>query len=312
MYLAAPTIGVATIFVPHSMDFRLVPVAGVIGSGFVVAAALAALPERAFAWMTHVAMTYAIFAITAVNVVCGSAVAPYSAFFFWPVLFAAWYLSQASAIAYGLLSTGGLAVSLFALPTQADGAVRWLAHAAAFALASFATSWSRARVDAVVHELHRQSSTDGLTGLLNRRSFDLALERSLVEASEAKRPVSLVLFDVDEFKQINDAHGHPAGDRALRKLARALIRRARLDDVVARIGGDEFAVILSRSSAEDARSFARDVFAMIAEATTGEPTVSASAGVAEFPMQAATPEALVEAADRAVYEAKRAGRRCVV
>ncbi len=308
MYLIAPAIGILTLLLPHSLEFQWMPSLVLMITGFFVALAVAALPRASFVWVTHVALLYAVLAITSVNLVSKSPSAPYVAFYFWPVLFSAWYLGARATVAYTALCASGLAVVLASLPPRADGPVRFVSMIAAFAVSAFAIAWSRARVDEAVRGLELRSSTDALTGLANRGAFDAALDRLIHDASEAKRPLTLVLFDLDDFKRVNDTHGHPGGDRALRRLARALLRRARMDDVVARIGGDEFGVLLPRAGGEDAHAFAREVLANLEEVVDGEPKLGASVGIAEYPLDAVSRGGLLEAADRALYASKRTGR----
>ncbi|HLL77807.1 MAG TPA: diguanylate cyclase [Pyrinomonadaceae bacterium] len=158
----------------------------------------------------------------------------------------------------------------------------------------------------------RLALTDSLTGCLNRRAFELQLERDLKIATRARQPVSLIMLDVDHFKRVNDEHGHDAGDAALRFLSDVLRGELRAVDTAARYGGEEFAVILPQAAPEDARAVAERLRARL-EATDvpGIGPVTASFGVATFPVHAAAPAALVSIADQALYAAKRAGRNSV-
>jgi diguanylate cyclase (GGDEF)-like protein len=158
----------------------------------------------------------------------------------------------------------------------------------------------------------RLALTDSLTGCVNRRAFELQLERDLKIATRARQPVSLVMLDVDHFKRVNDEHGHDAGDAALRFLSDVLRGELRAVDTAARYGGEEFAVILPQAALEDARAVAERLRARL-EATDvpGIGRVTASFGVATFPVHAAAAAALVSVADQALSAAKRAGRNSV-
>ena len=105
-------------------------------------------------------------------------------------------------------------------------------------------------------QLLEQALTDALTGLPNRRVFHERLDAELARGRRERRPVSLVLFDVDDFKAINDRYGHPAGDDVLRGFARVLADQARRSDTVCRVGGEEFAAILSGAAADEAAEYA--------------------------------------------------------
>jgi diguanylate cyclase (GGDEF)-like protein len=159
-------------------------------------------------------------------------------------------------------------------------------------------------------QLRVQSVTDALTGLPNRRAFDERLVLETALAARYPRPLAVVMLDLDRFKDINDRHGHPAGDRVLRAVARVLDRQRRASDLVARHGGEEFAAVLPHTDARAALVWAERVRAAIA-AIPGLP-ITASLGVAAVQGPAAvTPEALIEASDRALYAAKEAGRNRV-
>jgi diguanylate cyclase (GGDEF)-like protein len=163
---------------------------------------------------------------------------------------------------------------------------------------------------------YESSILDGLTGAMNRKHFD---ERLLAELSHAKRTgtdVSLVLFDVDHFKRINDTFGHLAGDEVLRKLAALLARMLRLQDVLARYGGEEFVIIARGVGPAAALALAERVRSLVAgtpfqSGTAPFVPVTLSAGVASFSENSeADSTALIALADSRLYAAKAAGRNC--
>ena len=168
-------------------------------------------------------------------------------------------------------------------------------------------------------ELMRLSATDALTGLANRRCFDQTLEKECARIHRSESPLSLVLFDVDHFKALNDALGHQRGDVCLALLAGEMNRIARRAiDVVARFGGEEFALILPNTGLEGARRIAEMVRRAVMDlnlphpASPGPPYLTVSAGVACADGGQNTPDRLVAAADRALYMAKRQGRNRVI
>jgi two-component system, cell cycle response regulator len=159
--------------------------------------------------------------------------------------------------------------------------------------------------------------TDGLTGLYNHRHLHERLSLEVERSQRSGLPLSLLMLDVDHFKQFNDTFGHPAGDEVLRQLARVLNDTRRANDVVARYGGEEFAVILVDTAKFTAAKVAERVRERIAghdfsEAAQRAGNISVSIGVATFPDDGADAEGLVRAADTALYAAKRAGRNRVV
>jgi len=158
--------------------------------------------------------------------------------------------------------------------------------------------------------------TDSLTDLRNRRYFDDNLAAAFARSQRFGEPICLILLDVDHFKQINDTHGHAAGDTVLQTLAQAFRSRTRETDIVARLGGDEFAFLLYRASIEDGRVFADSLLALARDLNFGfhgqRVRVTLSIGLACNLNETHSIEALYGAADEALYEAKRRGRDRVV
>jgi diguanylate cyclase (GGDEF)-like protein len=155
--------------------------------------------------------------------------------------------------------------------------------------------------------LRRSAETDELTGIANRRTFDETLAREIDRAERSGEELSLVLFDIDHFKTLNDTHGHQLGDVVLRRAAQSLAEGARPYDVVCRYGGEEFAVVLPRTGRTDAAPVAERLRRRVLGAE-GQPAVTLSAGVATYPSDAASGAALVAQADAALYASKAAGR----
>ena len=175
----------------------------------------------------------------------------------------------------------------------------------------------RRQLEQAVHAARR----DPLTGLGNRRAFDEQLAIFLRVARRYGTPLALALFDIDHLKQINDRFGHPAGDAALMHFGRVLLGSARESDVTARIGGDEFALLLPQTDAQGAEALVSRILESFAKTpcewphfaassnpsgpgSTGKPiVVLASAGIAQF-QDDPTPAALLERADKCLYDAK--------
>jgi two-component system, cell cycle response regulator len=161
--------------------------------------------------------------------------------------------------------------------------------------------------------LRRLATRDELTGLLNRREYDRILAEEEERARRFGHALSLVIVDVDRFKAINDTHGHAAGDAVLRETAQRIAGAIRTVDRAARIGGEEFALILVQTGREPALEVARRTIKAVSATPVsiggGETlSVTASAGVAEYPADADSGFALFAAADQALFAAKRGGR----
>jgi len=169
----------------------------------------------------------------------------------------------------------------------------------------------------LLQETRRLAVTDALTGLFNRRHFNQQLEENVSRAARYDEPLALIFLDVDHFKSVNDRFGHHAGDRCLQALARTLRENVRDSDQIARIGGEEFAVLLIRADRELALSIAerlRDrIDDLIIEEDPPLPVhLTASLGIAFFREDGDDPRSLMRSADRALYTAKRLGRNRVV
>jgi two-component system cell cycle response regulator len=161
--------------------------------------------------------------------------------------------------------------------------------------------------------IHLLTMTDALIGTFNRRYFDEQLVAATAHAERHSRPLSLVFVDIDHFKLVNDTHGHRIGDEVLVEVGRRLLASLRADDWIARYGGEEFAVVLPETDADAALLVAERLRSAIGnqEVVTdaGNVAVTASFGVASsLPAASMTPEALIGAADAALYRSKSEGR----
>jgi diguanylate cyclase len=167
-------------------------------------------------------------------------------------------------------------------------------------------------------QAEQHSNTDALTGLANRRSLEAFLRAAQITAMEAGTPLSVLMIDIDHFKTFNDGYGHQVGDQVLRLVARVLQENVRQCDLAARYGGEELMAVLPGTSLDACTEAAERIRYRIGEArltrrTTGEEitSVTVSIGVAQFRM-AESAEGLIERCDRALYQAKRAGRNRTV
>jgi len=153
-----------------------------------------------------------------------------------------------------------------------------------------------------------RARTDALTGLANRAAFEERLAQEIERVVRYGHPLSLALLDVDDFKRVNDSYGHLAGDHALRRVSRELDGAIRRVDLAARLGGEEFALLLPETDTDAALALVTRLGGAIRLPGGAGPALTVSAGVATCPAHADRPEALVAAADDALYRAKRAGK----
>jgi diguanylate cyclase (GGDEF)-like protein len=162
--------------------------------------------------------------------------------------------------------------------------------------------------------LSTMATTDWLTELPNRRKFDETLTRMFHQSTRYSEEITLVLFDVDHFKLINDRHGHSAGDEALREIGTLMRLHVRKSDLPARLGGDEFGIVLYHTNAGQAELFVgiflESVRVHVFEYEGTRLDISLSVGIAQYDDSMETPQALYYAADKALYRAKNSGRDC--
>jgi two-component system, cell cycle response regulator len=178
--------------------------------------------------------------------------------------------------------------------------VAMLSQFAAHASLALRNAW-------LLQQVQKMADTDALTGVANRRMFEETLARELSRSMRNGEQVTLMMIDVDHFKKFNDEYGHLAGDAILRGVGRKLVEGSRDFDTPARYGGEEFAVILPSCSSRESLAVTERLRKSIS-AIEAPSKVTASAGVATFPIHASDPDSLIKAADEALYESKRSGR----
>lgn len=171
-------------------------------------------------------------------------------------------------------------------------------------------------VEASYHEeIYRLMTVDGLTQLFNKRFFTEALEREVNRAKRYARPLALLLLDIDHFKRKNDEFGHVAGDFVLRQIATTVLPKLRRDDIFARVGGEEFAILLPELDAAAAQATGERVRRIVEETAFSFDGVAipctVSVGIAHLDETQNAPAELYRAADSALYRAKQEGRNCV-
>lgn len=175
---------------------------------------------------------------------------------------------------------------------------------------------NRIQIQEANKKLHHLSRTDGLTGLLNRKAWENELNQEFKRFARHQHKTSLVMFDIDHFKKINDGYGHPAGDEVIRQTSRILQETLRDIDVSGRYGGEEFAVIMIDTDAQGAYALAErireNIQAYTVEYEDMKIEYTISLGVSEISTDISDPTAWIDSADKGLYQAKRNGRNNTV
>jgi diguanylate cyclase (GGDEF)-like protein len=170
--------------------------------------------------------------------------------------------------------------------------------------------------DETLEKLSQQVMRDPLTDLYNRRSLEVTLSQKVLQASQAGTQIGILMLDIDNFKQVNDTYGHPAGDVVLQTVSKILAKSVRAEDVVCRYGGEEFVIVMPGAPLKVIRQRAELVRLSIQKAQLVhqgvEISVTLSIGAALFPAHGQSGEAVLACADQALYQAKRTGRNRVV
>lgn len=173
-----------------------------------------------------------------------------------------------------------------------------------------------ARRATAYQKLQHMARTDALTGVANRGSFQQSLEQSIREAQRSQSKLVLVVLDVDYFKAVNDQYGHDAGDQALRHICNSLGQRLRATDTLGRLGGEEFGLLLRNTDGPGAESLVEGLRARLCSQPMryGDQDIALSAtfGLAEWPVDGRTAEQLYRCADQRLYRGKEQGRNCLV
>ncbi len=314
MLVGGTAIFVLAAVVLHSPEAELGAYWILAGVTLAAAVIVLALPPKArgAAWIPGAVVATGILAITAglyFNGERSGGPPAFSEFFYiWPAFYIGYFFTRRAVVAWlGLIALSYTAVLIAIDPPEA--ATRWVVTISVVSGAAIALHLLRRDVDRLLERLRETARTDSLTTLLNRRGFDERFELELDRSRRTGDSVALLIGDVDRFKELNDRFGHAAGDTALAAVAQTLSAGCRSIDTVARVGGEEFAILLPATDAEGGVGVAERLRGEIAEiaASDGEP-LTISFGVVQAPRDGESPQELIDAADRALYDAKALGR----
>jgi diguanylate cyclase (GGDEF)-like protein len=307
LFGAAALVTVLGLVLPHQPQVDEDGLGAVaIGCG-AMAAILAAGGERLPPWSLHLWLAWGTAMVSLALLFNGErnggAAGGDEMYYLWVVLVAAYYMGRAGTAAQVALIAAAYTVTLVAIDPGPIGPSRWLTTVGLAIGTAVVVRLLSERAERLLAELRLAAATDPLTGLQNRRAFEERVAQELGRARRTGEAFGLVLADVDDFKQLNDRHGHAAGDEALIELGRLLRAEMRAVDAVARIGGDEFAILLPSTDAAGAA----DAAERIGQLVGARAPITVSAGSAAYGPDGRTIDDLMRAADARLYASKRGG-----
>jgi diguanylate cyclase (GGDEF)-like protein len=247
-------------------------------------------------------------AVAGLDFVSGVEIRVYPLYYL-PIAFAAWYIGRQWALVISLLSTTAWVASNYYAGMHYSATAIWVFNACMHLVSFLVVGMLLAQLKTSLAHERELGRTDPLTALLNVRAFHEEARRVLSEARRKGRPVTAAYLDLDDFKSINERHGHHGGDETLRRVATAIRRSTRISDLAARVGGDEFVLVFPETGMEAAR-VALDRLREALAQTAGEtgPLVTASVGAVVFEAIPESVEEMVRVADQWMYRAKAAGK----
>lgn len=309
LYMAGATLVLLTLVLPHDEDAIEAGLLAVAVNAYAIGGLLFWQAQRLPAWALPVSLAWGSTLVTALAYCSAEAPSPLVFFYLWVFLYSAYFFTRRVAIAQVAYVGVLFGLLLLARPPPSGVAAWWVVGMATLLIAGIVIRFMRDHVELLISRLYDAARTDPLTKLPNRRGFRELLDLELERARRGETPMTVIVGDVDHFKEVNDRAGHAVGDAALQQVAALLREGARQIDLPARIGGEEFAVILPDTDAHGAFAVAerlrcalRDAFA---EATV---PITISFGIASHPAHAETAASLLRAADEALYGAKESGR----
>ncbi len=313
LYAAGATLAGLTVVLPHSSRASEIGLLAIVANAYAIAGTLQWRAHKLPAWVLPPALAWGSTLITGVAYFSGESPSPLVFFYLWIFLYASYFFTRRQTvlqISYAGLAYGAL---LAARPPVGGIPAWWLVGMGTLLVAAIVIMTMRTYVESLIARLYDAARTDPLTQLSNRRGFRELLDLELERARRSDTEMTVLIGDLDHFKEVNDRSGHQVGDAALQRVARVLNEGKRQIDSAARIGGEEFALILSSTPQDGAFVLAERLRCAIRDEFIDDAvTITISFGLATFPLHGETAASLLRAADEALYAAKENGRNRTV
>jgi diguanylate cyclase (GGDEF)-like protein/putative nucleotidyltransferase with HDIG domain len=302
------TLGVLSLLAPHNPH---VDEAGILATSLVALLTAAVClfgSEDPPVWRFHALLGLGTLLVSTGIYFGGLSPTPQVMFYIWNSLYVFYFFSRLAAMLHVAFIACCYAVVLTLVPPAFPPVANWLVTVGTVAVAGIFVYLLKARLQAMLWKLADAARTDPLTGLLNRRGFQERFEQEVDRARRTGRPLGVLVGDLDDFKGVNDRLGHAGGDEVLKQVSAILTDAKRQLDTVARMGGEEFAVLVPESDEHGAYLLAERIRHRVRGRLREGGPLTISFGVASLPAHADDGEALLNAADQAVYAAKELGR----
>jgi len=313
LFGAGATLALVTVAMPHSQRASADGLLAIVGIAYAVAGALFVCARTVPTWLLRLAPLWGTTLITGVAYYSGQSPSPLVFFYLWVFLYGAYFLTPKEMVAhivYVALCFGAL---LAARPPASGAAAWWLVGMGTLVVAAMLIRSLRERVELLIARLYDAARTDPLTRLSNRRGFRELLDLEVERARRARGQMTLVVGGLDHFKEVNDRSGQRVGDAALRRAAHVLAEGKRTIDGLARVSGEEFALILPDTDVHSAFVLAERLREALREEFARDAVpITISFGVASYGQHGETASSLVRAADDALHAAKANGRDMTV
>ncbi len=313
LFLAGGTLGLLWLVLPHAPGANESGGLLTIVVSFVGGTLLFMFGHHLPRWSLPGVATMGTLAITASVFLSGDRQSAYIMMYLWLVVYVFYFFTRREALIQLALVLSCYTYTAITWQSPNGAISRWLLVVGTLLVVALLVAGLKASLGRLIERLADAARTDPLTRLLNRRGFEEVFDVELERASRAGRSLSLVVGDLDHFKEVNDRLGHHVGDGALKRVSALLDEENRLGDFSARIGGEEFALLVTDADCNGARVVAERARTRLRDEFVDQPVpITISFGIASFPMHGRTTDELLRFCDQALYAAKQRGRDCSV
>jgi diguanylate cyclase (GGDEF)-like protein/putative nucleotidyltransferase with HDIG domain len=313
LFAAGASLSALTVVLPHPARTNVLGLLVIVANAYLVAAALYSQAAKLPGWTLPPTLAWGSTLITGVAYFSGESPSPLVFFYLWVFLYASYFFTSRQAVVQIVYVGVAYGALLAARPPIGGIPAWWLVGMGTLLVGAMVIVTMRARVELLIARLYDAARTDPLTKLSNRRGFRELLDLELERARRSGTAMGVLVGDLDDFKDINDRSGHQIGDLTLQRVAKLLCEGKRQIDAAARVGGEEFALILPNTERNAAFALAERLRLALRETFASDPTpLTISFGVSIYPEHGETAAALLHAADQALYAAKQTGRNRTV